>query len=313
MGGSFWKSLEGQQEDWQMVDLDISIKECFSKLDIICIWATKRMQRHENWKPFSLVEIWAYIDSLEDTSREGIEFMKGDFVSLFACSFENTFLNNPSLSMLSREMFAEVICQHKLAVCSEFAVLQALLSWAKIPDELIRENELMKNLIASSSERFLVSVHNEKTGSVEYGKVLQLNFDSDLVPRSVVVTFSEDCSFKEVHSFGQNVKLYRDVTKLLPLVRFPFISLDDIGKMKKSDRKFLQYFKVARELQNEALALQLAHTEKAQEEIHTLKHPLVENLIHDMNNRRKKPRLSFKFKPQTIPAIPWDRQLNIQL
>mmetsp|Transcript_26092 Transcript_26092/g.34257 ORF Transcript_26092/g.34257 Transcript_26092/m.34257 type:complete len:696 (+) Transcript_26092:48-2135(+) len=272
-------------------------------LQILCDWAISKQEIEGRDKPQNIIQVCAYVEkaSLEFSASWFNEY----FISYFKRTFEESVLNSPSLHALSRNMFASVITGEDVGVESEISILKALLQWAVIPLDQHQiptgpqppsrlENECLWGYICARNHNFFARI----------GKVSDLNMRNS-PSRSCRVEFNEGrCA--ELF-FTKDLIIFHDISELLPLVRFPFISQEDLSSLRDGEKAYLQHLSVGKELLREARMFQSAP--KAEQKILKPKqHPVTVSAVEEdlsyENQQRKRPRKHQKYKTTCIPEVP---------
>jgi len=213
-------------------------------LDILVSWANQKQG------PFrDIFEAWKYLNEKKTISQSVKDSLRQEFIRFVSESFECHVPFQPTLSCIDRETLGEILSNNRLFVSSEAATLQALMQWAKLPRKVSTE-EL--NCLLKNKHKVWGCIKDSHSINV-FGTLQSVKF----LPGKGLFLHIEIMGNTQKHHL-KNVVLYKDIDRLLPLVRFPFITKEMLyAECAKDDVDFLKQLSVGVELLSEASYIQL--------------------------------------------------------
>jgi len=175
------------------------------------------------------------------------------FLAYFVEHFVEVILEGRDSFLLERRYLAFLLRKSRTNVKSEMEILQALLRWANISFEIVGLDFLMTR--GSTENKLWVCTTGSYNEDILFHEV-------DLTKTAAALNESEPTIIYFAEGECKNIlvtkaKLFRDIEHLLPLIRFPFITLSELSSLSPLERRFMDMFAVTGQLTNEAIALQL--------------------------------------------------------
>jgi len=153
----------------------------------------------------------------------------------------NFFYASDYIKDLDKETVASIIADDDLFTINELQVLHALISWS-----LGSKNE---ELLQEDTQELLVCIPNKTTGG-KVGRISEVRMAN--TNTSVLVLVGSNLEEMPI----SEVKIFRNPSTLLPLVRFPFVAKKDLQNLPSLEWHILKSLPVMQELLQEALHLQ---------------------------------------------------------
>jgi len=228
--------------DSQDVRAFVRVRSDTTLLSTYIQWAQNHCTFH------NVLEAWEYYRTNLNWKIDSI--LSGCFVSYVSTTFEHHCKN---IDLLSEENFGKLLSLNDLSVSSELKTLETLLCWCKV-----------KNILKCGHTRLVAFFKNSKhqqfgkLGRVDMSSVRELEKKSKQ-SRPNLMTVNVDVNGHVAMDVPtRELIFYRDASKLLPLVRFPFISKLQLASLEIWDKEFLKNTAIGVSILNEAWYIQLS-------------------------------------------------------
>jgi len=290
----------------EIVVLHIQLDPENSLLDLMVSWANKQ---HSGFA--DIFEAWNFLDQHEGLSDFNKKELQKDFIEYASKTFECHLPFRPMLGSLKEETFGLLLSQDSLFVSSEIVTLHALLQWSQVSTEKMLPQQLTDFFAKYDIWGCLKNASNGP-----FGRVHLLEPEKQTEKAPVCNLLFADTKVEE-HPI-EDIFCYRDIQRLLPLVRFPFIEKDKMRTdCQKVDIDYIKHLPVGMELLTEAAYIQLTPKKRKQSALECINASLEHSVSkicrlqytclyeqctckEEINLLRKEPRLHGAF---TIPDI----------